>query len=250
MLNVYSISCGRPEFIKFQYESLRKFVTEPFAFTVFNNTMPSTGDSDLHYEVLRTCLALELPCIDVKLQDLESYERFDPNPVARNGRYQFANIANAYPLCWAWKDLISSSPDHVLLLDSDMFLTRPLDTVGLLIDHDICFVPQHREHLEYAWIGFVLANMRALPAPQSINWYCGKVDGVSVDVGGQTAAYLREHPGLRVLRILTHEIENEAERLWIGERDIALHYRCGSDWNLRGAEYHQRKAEWLKTQLA
>ena len=66
--------------------------------------------------------------------------------------------------------------------------------------YDLAAVPQGRSNISYLWPGLAFMDMRTLPNKETINWNCGKVDGVSVDTGGHMHIYLKNNPALRVFR--------------------------------------------------
>jgi hypothetical protein len=253
MLKIFTFAHKRPDFIELQLKSFRKYLREDFEFTVFNNAAfdqhPGSRDS-----ITKECARLSLNEIKIGRDELltKSAAQYSVGPVfLSNGMYHNANVACAYPLCWAWQR-ISKESGPICILDSDMFLVEPITLTDYLKEHDLCFVSQAREHIRYAWNGIILANPHKLEQPETLNWWCGQVDGVPVDVGGQTYRYFIEHP-TRIMHIGPESFYEDPsvdfqpsayEVLHLGDKTI-LHYRSGSNWNHQTPEYHRKKTAWL-----
>lgn len=256
MLKIYTVSHKRPDFIEIQLRCFQKYLQEPFEFVVFNNAV-FERDRRLWTAIRDICQRLSLPMLTIqKDKDLENFYNA-ANPDFRvfdaRGLYANANIATAYPLQWAWQEIICKEKGPICLLHSDMFLTETIKLTDYLQDQPFCFVPQSRpEDILYAWEGFVLLDMSKLPNPQTLNWFCGKINNVGVDVGGMTYHYLKAHPEVTWLGICPeHHHENpglEHEFLWLDHKKI-LHYGAGSNWNKRSEEYHEKKTAWLRKEL-
>jgi len=97
-----------------------------------------------------------------------------------------------------------------------------------------------------------------------MSWWCGSLFpdypgmlGVPVDCGGQTYHYLKAHPEVDVESIGAGNVLDDdvcqAHPANYGEFSIGearfLHYRGGSNWDSKPAEYHRLKTEWLKWRL-
>jgi hypothetical protein len=269
MIKIFTISNSRPDFIYLQNECFKKYLKEPFEFTVFNNTHL---DAENHHR----CMFIDKAIADAGAQDIPI--QFDGDLAKRlqaketscsifNGRgfYSNPNVANAYALCWAWENAISKVKGNICLLDSDVFLTTDIMLSSYLVSHDLCYIRQARPGVEYIWNAFVLADLKKLPEPETLDWYCGQINGVPVDVSGQTSQYLLAHPEIpkNYIRPSYKEFDDavsfspaDYETFWIGHPHIAdstkkfaLHYRSGSNWNRRTQEYHEAKTIWLKKQL-
>jgi hypothetical protein len=260
-MKIYTFAATRPDFIELQLRTFRKYLQEPFSFTVFNNAVFPDKHPYYREEVDRVCHELGIPVIDVQ-KDPELTTRLanqesDYQIFSLGGAYANPNVACAYPLCWAWENFIAQEKEPVCFLDSDLFLTGPVRLSEYLERYDMVFVPQFRVGAkEYMWNVLFLANPSKLPDPRSINWYCGKINNVPVDVGGQTYRYLETHPELKALRVGARHIDDsdpgadfhpaDYEIFYFEDEPKMLHYRSGSNWNYRSNEYHEKKTTWLK----
>lgn len=266
MIKIYTFVSNRPDFINLQAYSFRKNLKEDWEFTVFNNAKLS-GDS--YYDEINTqCKASGATVIDIPRDSalLDKCQGFETsiqilNP---NGIYSIANVAHAYALCWAWKNVISKEKGPIAMIDSDVFLIQPIKLTDTLYPHQLCNISDGRARhgggppILYMWPTFVLADMAKLPEPETMNWWCGQIEGVPVDVGGQTHHYLQAHPELDVLNLRkVHFSEDDPtvtvrpanyDEFYLGDSTV-LHYRSGSNWNRKDNEYHRRKTEWLKKRI-
>jgi len=257
LLNIYTFADKRPDFLKLQLEMFKKHLQEDFVFTVFNNAFQP-------FPVSMACGQLNLreilvPRMTPELAEVQAMETSCPI-LGSQGEYANPNVACAYPLYWAWKNIISKQQSRVCILDSDAFLMKDCRLTDYVAQDELCYIPQTRPRVsEYMWNALVLADVPRLPEPETMNWYCGMLNGQCVDVGGQTATYLEAHPELKIRRARTEYHEDDArvpfypanyEYFLIDESRVFLHYRSGSNWNKKSEEYHRLKTEWLKRQLA
>jgi hypothetical protein len=158
--------------------------------------------------------------------------------------------------------------DHqgiVAIIDSDMFLIRPFSIEQYMRGYDLAGYPQSRKHIEYIWNGIVFFDMQTLPDRKTINFNCGPIDGIGLDVGGQTYRYFQSHPNLRLKFMdgmylkLDHQIsQREASdpNLYFllnkNPNNIEFfldysffHYRGGGNWDHKSSDYHDKKTSIL-----
>lgn len=267
MIRLFTFAHKRPDFIEMQLRSLEKNLTDEFELTVFNNAVFDSDRQASNYVAINeACFGLGIPVmavqrdreIEERCQALE--DRVERNGGARvelfdgRGEYSNPNIACAYPLCWAWERIISRQDSPVCVIDSDMFLAQSGSLIENLSDTPLCFVPMTRPNgVLYMWNALVLADLARLPEPGSMDWWCGEVNGHSVDVGGQTHHYLKQHMAeLRVGMIGSERVDDEAqtghEVLSIGGARL-LHYLRGSNYNGQSDEFHRAKTRMFKEML-
>ncbi len=155
----------------------------------------------------------------------------------------------------------------VMIIDSDMFLIEQFSLQEYLSNYDLAGVPQSRQHVNYLWNGLLFFNMNSLPDKTSLNFNCGQVDGIPVDVGGHTYDYLSTHPETRV-KLIGHMLIPEGYVLFEEEgmpknvrflleqgmcniefliRYTFLHYRSGANWDYKPLQYHQTKTQILES---
>jgi hypothetical protein len=266
MITIYTYVSNRPDFIELQMLSFIKNLKESFEFVVFNNARLS-GDS--HYDEINTvCRRVGATVIDIP-RDNELVGRCQKiehavqilNP---RGLYSIANVAHAYALCWSWENIISKEKGAIAIVDSDVFLIQPVKLTETLYPHAMCNIPDGRTHADgrcfmYMWPTFMLADMSKLPDAPTLNWWCGRIEGVPVDVGGQTYHYFQAHPDLDIFnirRLNSNYLDTSSCPVDPANYDefylkdgIVLHYRSGSDWDQKGGEYHRKKTEWLKKRM-
>ena len=255
---------NKHDFIETQLQSFRKNLKEDFEFIVFDNAAFTVGSQPGESEKINeTCARLGVRVIEI-LKDPEIVKACEAIETTckmfdRLGLYSNANVASAYPLCWAWARHMHKEREPIVLMHSDIFLTREGSFSDILNEYQVCFVPQSREGAhEYMWDVFVILDMAKLSNPETINWYCGKVNGVAVDVGGQTGHYLKSHPELKLLRVdfehfdkfpVLDFVPSDYEIFSINGKETLIHYRSGSNWNHRTSEYHEKKLAWLKARV-
>ena len=270
MIKIYTFAANRPDFIGFQLKSLHKNLQEPFDYTVFNNARYDiTGGAD-STGIHRAGKEAGIRVIDVeKTYDLLARcQALEPGgPVLNNiGLYANANVAHAYALCWAWENYISKETGPIAIFDSDVFLIQPTKLTDLLVSHEMVNISDGKPRplepdrpILYMWPTFMLADLGKLPDKETLNWWCGRIEDVPVDVGGHTYDYFQAHPDLKVLnirRLNSYYLDTSScpvdpanyDEFYLPDA-VVLHYRSGSDWDHRGAEYHRKKTEWLKKRI-
>jgi|ERR1700693_325514 len=264
MIKIFTFTFNKIDFIELQYRALQKNLKDEFVFTVFNNSTFGQERASGNYEKINAeCHRLGIPVIDIQM-DKKMAEDCQIMETAvtifnRGGSYTCANVAHAYAFYWAWKSVISKEKDPILILDFDMFLVAPIKLTDYLQNYQMCFVPQGIGlTVDYIHPGFVLFDMSKLPDPESMNWWCGRVEGVPVDVGGHTSLYLAAHPELKTLKLAFQHVQDDPETdfhpsdyafLLIEGQPVFLHYYRGSNWNQQPSDYHIKKTEWLKKRL-
>ena len=271
MIKIFSLASNRPDFIALQLHSFRKYLKEDFEFVVFNNSKFSAGCDEFYDAIHEQGKQLGVSIIDIpkdqnlidRCQAIELQVRLFNS----DGRYSVANVAGAYPLAWAWENIISKGRGPIAYLDSDIFLIQPIKLTDSLNPHVICGIPDGRIHADgrcfrYIWSTFFLIDMARLPDPETMVWWCGRIEGVPVDGGGQTYHYFQAHPDLDVGYI------KQSHYCWLEESEwksldfqppnydefylndvTILHYRSGSNWDGKTKEYHAKKTEWLKRRI-
>lgn len=270
MIRIFTFASHRTDFIGLQLDSFRKHLRDEFEFVVFNNSKFDNQGDSLYNEIASTCSRLGVRCIDIQKDDnlirrCQAIEKAC-TIFQWQGRYSNANVSHAYALCWAWENVMAQERQPIAIFDSDVFLIESISLEKGMAPYDICRIPDGRprhgrEPIRYMWPTFVLLNMATLPDPRLMFWYCGQVDGVPVDVAGQTHHYFEAHPELKVLNT-PHTHFADSDRCPVGPADFdefylpvdgeprtVFHYRSGSNWNHQSHEYHVRKTEWLKQRI-
>lgn len=265
MLKIFTFGANRPDFVELQLRSFHKHLQEPFDFTVFNNALyDSTGGANYNglHEVGR---AQGIRVIDIQKEQrlvevCQSMETSCPL-FMHSGNYSNANVAHAYALCWAWQNVISRERGPIAIMDSDVFLIEPVRLTDYIQDAVMANIPDGKpyqsEAVMYMWPTFMLADLARLPEPETLCWWCGRIKGVPVDVGGQTYHYFQAHPELKIFNIpRAHFSDNDAvdfhpanyDEFYLDKATV-LHYRSGSNWNQRSGEYHAIKTAWLRSRM-
>ncbi len=170
---------ARCDLIKLQFDCLKKFFKEEFEFIVFNNSQENHWSKDA---ITETCRQHGIRCERVK----------DRNDSC--GSYSHGNALN-----YSLKNIIlPEKPDHVLLIDFDMFLLKPFSFVEFMSDSDIRGVWQSKSHVNYIWPGLMFFKIANLQNINQLSLNCNPVDGINVDSGGELFNYLKANPQIVV----------------------------------------------------
>lgn len=256
---------NRPDFIEIQDKTFKKFLKDDYEFVVFND---APGEP-MARAIESTCQSLGLRCIRIP-QSIHT-KPYLPKGPGEDGNHSCKRCAHVVQ--YSLDILGVDHDDLVAIIDSDMFLIKPFSIRHYMQDIQLAGVPQSRDNgvsrVEYFWNGLVFFDMPALPDKKSINFNCGRVEGIGTDVGGYTFYYLQNHPHLRRKNIdglYTHDIKElknvffTQEMIWLIDQSpdnieffvhgTFLHYRGGTNWNGKSPEYHQQKTNILQNFIA
>lgn len=206
-MKIYTYSHNRPDFIKLQYETIKRHVKDDHEFIVFNNERPGGDggfDENKIGQINDICESLDIQCIrvelDPELQYMNGVKMFDGD------NYLNGNIACAYSYTWGWKNYISKNDCLSVIIDSDMFFIRDISLNEEMSEHNFSYVPSYRYTnqykdennrgniaFKYPWNGLVMAKPYEMPNPEEISWGYGEVKNIAVDVGGEVYHYLQKY---------------------------------------------------------
>lgn len=222
---IVTLASNRPDFIELQLESFKTFFKGHWEFIVLNNATKSSIRNEISAQCKRFGVAEIKVRSDWKLGTRGGEIAFRP------WGYANPNLACSYGLNWFWHHIRPQlQSEFLMLIDSDMFLSRELDVNQLLFGFDLAFVPQYRgELLEvyYPWNGLVFARLDA-EALETLDWHPGSVGGFACDVGGQSHHWLERHKGdLRVRHITALTVYAKRSK----SSDSPLHVAVNGNWN-------------------
>lgn len=217
---------SRPDFIDIHHKTFNTFLEEDFTYVVFNDA-PS---QEMRKKIHEKCKKLNIQCIDVQAHSLD---RQTPNYRHCDG-IKFSLELLGY--------------DHngiVMIIDSDMFLVRPLSIKNYMKDFDLIGGYQYRSNniikIEYTSPCLVLINMRKIPNKLDLIFESGTIEDLACDVGAYSYYYFKKNPHAKVYlynAISTHLVprdEKELRELNYDENTINLIFNLGKSY---GMEFH------------
>ena len=256
-----------PEFIPYQYNTFKKFLSNEYEFIVFNDAPHKPTFNKIH----AVCDSLGISCVDVPQNIHSSSTPYLPRGPGIGGPSAECADTIQYMLDVMGFDY----PGIVVIVDSDMFLIRNLNIKDLMKDTHVAAHPQTKTSLlgsaTYFLPNLMFFNMELLEDKKSLNFNLGKVDGAITDTGGYTHYYIKQHPNLKWLstniafgRLIddkspgldpevfsflksNDKLFNLAnETAWDHEfyMDYTfLHFRAGSNWYKKDAGWITKKKE-------
>jgi hypothetical protein len=191
------VSCHVNDFyISLQHQSFKRFCKDPYEFIVFNDAKDNpdlvTFGEVFANKVQKTCESLGIQHVRIP-QHLHAnrslvfpvaYTEKDDHYVSR------CALASQFSMNYVRREFPHAK--FFVLIDSDMIMVKPFSVSEFLGDDAMAGVNQSRGHLEYFWNGLFLCNLHSCEKLETFSWEAGKVEGVSVDVGGHNALYLRD----------------------------------------------------------
>lgn len=188
MTHIYTYAHKRPDFIKLQYESIKKHITSDYEYIVFNNSIDSKENYD---EIHKICEELGVKCVDIP-KDWEVINITNRIGPMDHG-YANPNVACSYPIIWTFKKYITTEK-KVCIIDSDMFFIKDVNFENLMCDKEVITIPQYRANhsIKYYWNAFICMDLEKNPLLKNLDWNFGNVNGTETDVGGFMNDYLKQ----------------------------------------------------------
>jgi len=201
---------NRPEFIAIQHKTFQKFLSDDYEYVVFNDARTQ----DMATQIETACHEVGVRCIRIP-QEIHTQPYLPRLP---KDNFHRPNIRHANNTQYSFDVLAFDHDGIVLVIDSDMFLVRPLNITEYMEDKDVsALIKTSNATVWYLCPALSFFHMNKLPNKRSLNFNCGLIDNkVSVDSGGWTYYYFRDNPGLRVAAVDAHWSYN----LYLGNSDI------------------------------
>ncbi len=190
---IFTYSYNRPEFIEMQHKTFQKFLLDDYEFVVFCDA----HTDEMAQEIESVCQRLGLRYVRIpqEIHEQPYLERFPGEP------HNQASIRNSHVVQYSYDQVGQYHDDILVLIDSDIFLTRPFSAREFLEGYDIAGVMHVRtygaEQFRYPWIGLVFLRMNTLPEKETICFNC-RLSHKPIDAGGYVHYYLQRHPELRI----------------------------------------------------
>jgi hypothetical protein len=241
-VKIATIAFNKPNFIEYQYKSLKKFIQHEFEYAVYNNAI----DVSIRNEINKKCHQMGISVIEI------------PSNTGDNST-RAGNSLN-----FALQNIAINFKDVLLLIDSDVFLVDYYDVLKSLGTNSFMGISQVNEQFFYYSNQFLIFNIQKLPDIDKIDFLPGTLEGIRIDCGGMLYTYFIEHP--EVVHKGIHQITNN--RICFGKYDfnddlkiffqkeydildknfaeifdrVFLHLRAGSNW-INIDEIKQRERE-------
>lgn len=245
---------NRPDFIEYQAKTFKKFLQDRYEFVVFNDA----NDPIMSEQIQNTCQQLKILCFNV------------PQFIQKDIEWASKRTANAIQY-----SLLALGFDYegiVFIIDSDMFLIKPLSIQNFLGDYELYGARQSNGEIVYLWNGLVIMDMATLPNKETISFNCTPIRGKAVDTGGHLHYYLTNNPDIKLKTygdIQINQLPRDSDHLkalgfdyttcdFILNHDSSdthgmqfhadnnfLHYRAGGNWMHKDTDYHTIKSAYL-----
>ncbi len=199
-----------PAFIELQHKTFDKFVQNEYEYVVFNDA----NNEPMARKIAETCAQYGVRCVRIP-QEIHTRPYLPRQP---RDPLQRPNIRHANCVQYSFDTLGFDHDGIVMVIDSDMMLTRPLNFEEYMADKDIAaFMKGSSPNVGYLCPALCIFKMNALPDPHSMNFNCGIADGASVDSGGWTHYYIKKY---REQLKLVGVSYLPSYSLWLGNHDI------------------------------
>lgn len=195
-------SYNRPDFIEMQHRSFKALLLDEHEYVVFNDA----PNNSMRNTINSTCKNIGIRCIEI--------------PQTLHKPRDRANDRHGHCVNYSLDALGYDHDGIVLIIDSDMFLVRPLNIEQYMQNKNIVsWMKGTTPNIEYLCPAFTLLNMNTLPEKKSLRFDTIKPNGVfSADSGGASYYYLQNHPQVTVEHITLTWSYN----LFLGNYDIHI----------------------------
>jgi len=181
---------NRPDFIKIQHDTFKKFLLDDYEYIVFNDAT----DHVLKRKIDNVCSRLNIRCIPVTQEG-----RTQPNTNIDMSKYVFwAGLRHAEAISYSLETIGFDYPGVVMMIDSDMFLSKIFSVEKYMKGYDIAGLSQIRGYAHFLWAGLIFFRMDTLPNKHSMQFKGGVAGDVPCDTGGSLHYYLQENPSVRI----------------------------------------------------
>lgn len=222
MIKVYAIFAARPDLMPMLHNCLRRFLRDQHELIIIND-----GRGDWHEHIRHQASDCGLTCHSVQ-----------------NPRRDTANYAHARTIEWLYETHVANDTDISVIMDGDIFLSRPFSLREWMAGAQLCGAKQNRKHIEYPWAGLIFLDMAMLPDRHALSFWPDKVDGVSCDVGGHAHEFIAAHPDLSVRWISQRGMTGDPFNMEVFA-DAFVHYGAATNWDYKNADHHARKTSAL-----
>jgi len=189
MIHIFTYAHKRPDFIKLQYDSIKKHIVGEYEYVVFNNAIDSIEQND---EIKKICNELNIKCVDIIINNDIASSLIMGH--IQNNTYSNANVGTSYPIIYTFKHYLTNE-SKICIIDSDMFFINDINFDELMKDKDSLYIPQYRDNnnLKYMWNALVCLNFERNELLKTLDWNCDYVGNIGLDVGGKTRHFLSEN---------------------------------------------------------
>lgn len=181
---------NRPDFIKIQYHTFKKFLLDEYEYVVFNDAT----DHALETQINNVCSHLNIRCIRIPQEN-----RTQPNTAIDMSKYVFwAGLRHAEAILYSLETIGFDHPGVVMMIDSDMFLAKKFSVEDYMAGYDIAGLSQTRGYAHFLWAGLIFFRMDTLPNKHSMQFKGGVAGDIPYDTGGSLHYYFQENPSVRI----------------------------------------------------
>ena len=240
-ITIFTLYSNRPDFIKLQKECFRKHLKDKFRWIVANNP----------YYLSDNPGGIEVECLEENIECLRINHGDNTKEVSRL-------VVDS--LNFLWQNKIKDTKGLVVIMDSDLFLTKDVSFLELIEGNDMFFCPSYTDGLIWPWPGFMGFNMDKIMV-EDVSFELLKINDKYADVGSALNTYIQKH-NPKINLIPRHEIVEQDYPVYDTGKTLyelgfpkpysvdflpfAFHYKTGSNYAKHcTVEYNLAKTEAL-----
>jgi hypothetical protein len=200
-MKIITIEDKNPHYIDLQHKTLTKYLKNDFEYICYNNALFNFKNRGIINNI----------CKELNIESVEVHP--DSNSLfSTNNNWIGPSEAHCWPLLEIWNDY-KYSDEKIVIINSDMFLTRCIDFEEIFDSKSMAFVPVYYNNKEFsAWSGILFLDPKNIPNKNDFDLSLGYSGGERVDTAGKTRDYFRNNKiDINYLEMWTVENYNEYE---------------------------------------
>lgn len=182
MIYIISVVYNQPQFIEYQYQSLKKYIIGDFKYIVYDNS----NDHNITLQFHEICKKLNI-----------TYVRVDQSQIFKRDN---ASLRAGQSLNFSIRHLLSNYKDskYLFIIDSDMFLIEYIDIPKELENVDFIGIPQTKNHIIYYTNQLAFVNLQKCINFHEVDFSPAIVDKINGDCGVLLYNYFRKYADIRI----------------------------------------------------
>ena len=236
-VKLYITFYSKPEFIKLQYEQLKKYCKDSFEYIIINNAKDEENER--------------------LIKEFAGNNRLEVIAVEKDNSSANSSHFVALNSAFNQKAKHDQNFEAIVVMDSDIFAYRDFSFLDILDNNLAAAVYQQRQNteIEYLWPGFTILSNKANISDIDFSWK------TYTDTGGMTDNWLKKYNITPKWVKHTAAIDIETEYIFTNPRaripykkeyrsqfieDTFFHYYRGCNWDEQQPTYHIDKFNFLQ----
>ncbi len=209
-IRILTFQYNSPDFLEFQYKTLKKFIIDEYELFVINDA-PDPANEKLIRDV---CEKYDLKYVRYEqiwhmTDSLNELIRERVNTPHRNSYFQFPleagfpdlkaiaqqpSVRHCHVIQYALDLFGYEHDDIVVIMDADVFPVKTISIRDLLKEAPIVGIDSQFQDKHYLWVPFIAFDPKRLPNIKNLKFHLDLIDDMLCDTGSHSHWYLKDNP--------------------------------------------------------